>query len=275
MHAHAAGGRAATEDGVVLTSAIDLSGYEVTDAFFGRPFIDVDEDRDRPSPHRFVQGGFAGTDTEFAFYFPPGKQYTGRMFQPLEGGNGGHAVTFGGGILGEMFQRIAMSARLGGYMVESNQGHKGDDFDPKAGEDPTLYGHRASAESARLSKYVAAQVYGSAPHHSYVWGGSAAGGGGRGCAWRPPRGCGTAACRRPAAARSPRRGTPSGSRPGPSCRSARCSTSSGSWAGTRSSRWRTGWRPAAAATRSTGWAPPSARSSPRCPGRGSPAATSS
>ena len=157
-------------------SAIDLSGYEVTDAFFGRPFIDVDEERDRPSPHRFIQGGFAGTDTEFAFYFPPAEHYTGRMFQPLEGGNGGHAVTFGGGILGEMFQRIAMSARLGGYMVESNQGHKGDDFDPKAGEDPTLYGHRASAESARLSKYVAAQVYGSAPHHSYVWGGS---GGGR------------------------------------------------------------------------------------------------
>src|ERR1700689_5654537 len=157
-------------------SAIDLSGYEFTGAFFGRPFIDVDEDRDRPSPHRFVQGGFAGTDTEFAFYFPPAEHYSGRIFQPLEGGNGGHAVTFGGGLLGEMFQRIAMSARLGGYMVESNQGHKGDDFAPKAGEDPTLYGHRASAESARLSKYVAAQVYGSAPHHSYVWGGS---GGGR------------------------------------------------------------------------------------------------
>ncbi|WP_261555283.1 PKD domain-containing protein [Frankia tisae] len=157
-------------------SAIDLSGYEITDSFFGTPFIEVDEQRERPSPHRFVQGGFEGTDTEFAFYLPPAEYYTGRMFQPLEGGNGGHAVTFGGGILGEMFQRIDMSARLGGYMVESNQGHKGDDYDPKAGEDPTLYGHRASAESARLSKYVAAQVYGSAPHHSYVWGGS---GGGR------------------------------------------------------------------------------------------------
>jgi hypothetical protein len=157
-------------------SAIDLSGYQVTDTFFGPPFIDADEPRDRPSPHRFVRGGFAGTDTEFAFYFPPAEHYAGRMFQPLEGGNGGHAVTYGAGMLGEMFQRIAMHARLGGYMVESNQGHKGDDYDPKAGEDPTLYGHRASAECARLSKYVAAQVYGSAPHHSYVWGGS---GGGR------------------------------------------------------------------------------------------------
>jgi len=157
-------------------SEIDLSGYTVTDEFFGAPFIDVDEPRERPSPHRFVEGGFEGVDTRFAFYFPPAESYRGRMFQPLEGGNGGHVVTFGGGVLGEMFQRIALSERLGGYMVESNQGHVGDDFDPKAGEDPTLYGHRASAEAARLSKHVAQQVYGRAPHHSYVWGGS---GGGR------------------------------------------------------------------------------------------------
>src|ERR1700744_4163891 len=169
-------------------SAIDLSGYEVTDAFFGRAFIDVAEEPDRPSPHRFIQGGFAGTDTEFAFYFPPAEYYSGRMFQTLEGGNGGHAATFGGGILGAMFQRIAMSARLGGYMVESNQGHKGDDFDPKAGQDPTLYGHRASAESARLSKYVAAQIYGSAPPHSYVWGGSGGGGGAPPCPGDAPGG---------------------------------------------------------------------------------------
>jgi Tannase and feruloyl esterase len=155
---------------------IDLSGYTVTDPHFGTPFLDVDEERDHPSPHRFLEGGFEGTDTRWAFYFPPKEFYQGRMFQPLEGGNGGHVVTFGGGVLGEMFQRIALSARLGGYMVESNQGHVGDDFDPKAGEDPTIYGHRASAEAARLSKHVAAQVYGSAPHHSYVWGGS---GGGR------------------------------------------------------------------------------------------------
>ncbi|MGA2933316.1 MAG: PKD domain-containing protein, partial [Acidimicrobiales bacterium] len=37
-------------------------------------------------------------------------------------------------------------------------------------------GWRAAAETARFSKYLAQQVYGSAPHHAYVWGGS---GGGR------------------------------------------------------------------------------------------------
>jgi hypothetical protein len=61
-------------------------------------------------------------------------------------------------------------------MVESNQGHIGDNIDPSGGDDPTLYGHRASAEVARFSKYIAALVYGQPPHHSYVWGGS---GGGR------------------------------------------------------------------------------------------------
>jgi hypothetical protein len=155
---------------------LESDSYVVTDGFFGRPYIEVDEERDRPSPHRFVQGGFDGTATRFAFYFPPKEHYQGRMFQPLEGGNGGHVVTFGGGYLGEMFQTISLIARLGGYLVESNQGHIGDDYDPKAGLDPTIYGHRATAEVARFSKHVAGQVYGGPPHHSYVYGGS---GGGR------------------------------------------------------------------------------------------------
>jgi hypothetical protein len=159
-----------------VQARLEAESYVVTDPFFGAPYIDQDEERERPSPHRFVHGGFQGTDTRFAFYFPPAESYRGRMFQPLEGGHGGNEVTFGGGMLGEMFQRIRLSEVLGGYMVESNQGHIGDDFDPKAGPDPSLYGHRASAEAARFSKHVAAQVYGDAPAYSYVWGGS---GGGR------------------------------------------------------------------------------------------------
>src|SRR5207245_429030 len=77
---------------------------------------------------------------------------------------------------GEIIGGLGMCFRLGGYMIESNQGHIGDDIDPKGGDDPTLYGHRASAEVPRFSKHVAAQIYGEAPHHSYVFGGS---GGGR------------------------------------------------------------------------------------------------
>src|SRR3546814_13857327 len=57
-------------------------------------------------------------------------------------------------------------------MLESNQGHIGNDLDPRAGDDPGLYGWRASAESARFAKHLAAHHYGETPHHGYVYGGS-------------------------------------------------------------------------------------------------------
>jgi hypothetical protein len=155
---------------------IVLADYVVTDPYFGQPYIDCDEWREKPAAHRHIHGGFTGTDTRFTFYFPPAQFYQGRMFQPLEGAHAGHEDAFGG-LMGEMLGGLKMMGeRLGGYMVESNSGHIGDDVDPRAGNDPTLYGHRASVETARLSKHVAAQVYGRAPVYSYVWGGS---GGGR------------------------------------------------------------------------------------------------
>lgn len=62
---------------------------------------------------------------------------------------------------------------LGGYLVESNQGHF-----PKEG---TGFANNwelfdASAESAIFAK----EIYGTEPHHGYVWGGS--GGGARSAA---------------------------------------------------------------------------------------------
>jgi hypothetical protein len=149
----------------------DVDSFQVTDDFFGTPFVDLDEWRDQPVPHRHVHGGFEGTDTRFTFYFPPRERYAGRMYQPLDGANAGHEEVFGGA-LGSMIGGLEMVVRLGGYMVESNMGHLGDVMDARAGADPTLYGWRAAAESARFSKFVAAQVYGQDPHHSYVFGGS-------------------------------------------------------------------------------------------------------
>ncbi|HEY3941632.1 MAG TPA: hypothetical protein VGL60_04035 [Acidimicrobiales bacterium] len=151
--------------------SVDLSTYVVTDAFFGPPYVDTDEERAESSPHRYVHGGFEGTDTRFAFSFPPAEQYEGRLYQPLEGANAGHEDTFGGP-MGSLIGGLDMVARLGGYMVESNMGHIGDVMDPKAGPDPTIYGWRAAAESARLSKFVAEQVYGAPPSYAYVFGGS-------------------------------------------------------------------------------------------------------
>jgi len=160
---------------LVPYGALDLTGYEVTDKEFGAPWIDIDEHRDSPAPHRHVHGGFTGTDTRFTFYFVPEADYRGRMLCPLEGAHGGHEDSFGGP-MGEIIGGLRMTARLGAFMMESNQGHIGDDVDPAFGPDNTIYGGRANTEAGRLGRFLAAQVYGEAPHHSYVWGGS---GGGR------------------------------------------------------------------------------------------------
>ena len=155
---------------------ITVGDYVPTDAFFGAAYIDRDEMRDRPMRHRVLHGGFADSDTRFTFYFQPGEGYAGRMFQPMEGGHAGHENIFGEGPVAEISGGLAMAFRLGGYMVESNCGHIGDDIDERAGPDPTLYGYRAAVESARFSRHVARQIYGAEPANGYVYGGS---GGGR------------------------------------------------------------------------------------------------
>jgi hypothetical protein len=150
---------------------LETDSYVVTDDFFGQPYIDEDEWRESPVPHRYVHGGFEGTTTRFAFCFPPPERYQGRLYQPLEGANAGHEDV-ASGPLGAVTGGPEMIFGLGGYMVESNMGHIGDVKDPKAGDDPTIYGWRAAAESARFSKHLAAQVLGRAPRYSYVYGGS-------------------------------------------------------------------------------------------------------
>src|SRR5690606_39923312 len=103
------------------------------DRFFGKPYIDRDEWRETPYPHRNIHGGFADCDTRLTFYFPPASDYQSRMFQPIEGPHAGHEDAFHG-LSGPMIGGLPMIARLGGYMVESNSGHIGDDIDPRGGE---------------------------------------------------------------------------------------------------------------------------------------------
>src|ERR1700761_5230032 len=155
-----------------MSDKIDVASYVVKDSFFGAPYIDVDSWKDEPaSPHRYIPGGFAGTDTRFAFCFPPAERWQGRLYQPLEGANAGHE-NVNTGPLGLVTGGLEMAFRLGGYTVESNMGHIGDVMDAKAGPDRTIYAFRAAAECARFSKYVAEQIYGAPPRYSYVYGGS-------------------------------------------------------------------------------------------------------
>ena len=156
-----------------------VDGYEVVDTFFGKPYLDGDEERTAIAPHRYVHGGFEGTGTRFSLYFPPGELYRGRFIQPLEGGLGGseHSYDSVNGAMGALIGGFDFAVGLGAYMVETNQGHVGSELCPKAGDDATVYAYRASAEAARFAEHLAKQIYGEAPHHGYVFGGS--GGSGR------------------------------------------------------------------------------------------------
>jgi hypothetical protein len=138
------------------------------------PFIDVDEWRDTPRRHRYVHGGFEDTHTRFSFYFPQPEEYRGRFFQYLEGGAGGHDNLIALGYDGKgmaWFFDLSFD-ELGGYMVESNQGHfpgEGLGFE----DEYELFG--ASADCATYAKELAAEMYGEAPHHGYIWGVSGGG----------------------------------------------------------------------------------------------------
>jgi hypothetical protein len=137
-------------------------------------FIDIDEWRDGPRRHRYVHGGFDDTHTRFSFYFPPVEEYRGRFVQYLEGGAGGHdnLISIGYDGLGMAWFFDLSFDELGGYMVESNQGHfpgEGLGFE----DDYELFG--ASADVAVYGKELAAEMYGDAPHHGYIWGVSGGG----------------------------------------------------------------------------------------------------
>ena len=52
---------------------------DAVDPLFKEPYVDVNELRTSPEPHRYVHGGFKGTEARFSFYFPPAEKYQGRF----------------------------------------------------------------------------------------------------------------------------------------------------------------------------------------------------
>ena len=55
----------------------------LTDPMFTAPFVDVDDWRYEPVRHRYVHGGFDGTNCWFSMYFPDATRYGGRFFNPV------------------------------------------------------------------------------------------------------------------------------------------------------------------------------------------------
>ncbi|MEW9856374.1 hypothetical protein [Novosphingobium sp. M1R2S20] len=144
------------------------------DPLFAQPYIDVDEWREAPVRHRYVHGGFRGTDTRFSFYFPPKEQYEGRFFQhitPVPDSENLAQKTPPG-----EFNKIGSAFESGAYFIETNGGGRIDlTQGANALRDPTITAYRANAASAAYSRKVALQMYGGKRPFGYAYGGSGGG----------------------------------------------------------------------------------------------------
>ncbi len=143
--------------------------FTTTDTLFKAPYVDVDEWRNEPVRHRYVHGGFKGTENRFSFYFPPKVQYQGRFFQyftPFP-----DSENLANNAIG-VDNMIECSVKSGAYFIETNSGGKLDFSKPRSTSDPTIAAYRANAASAQYSRLIAAQLYGGKRPYGYAYGGS-------------------------------------------------------------------------------------------------------
>lgn len=142
------------------------------DPLFQQPYIDIDEWREGTVRHRYVHGGFKGTETRFSFYFPEAPGYQGRFFQyitPVP-----DSETSAQGRKGEQdFIGFALSS--GAYFIETNGGGAALTGGPGMTADATIAAYRANAASADYSRVVALKMYGGKRPYGYAYGGSGGG----------------------------------------------------------------------------------------------------
>lgn len=141
---------------------------DCVDPQFNEPYIEVNEVRNEPVPHRYVQGGFKGTDARFSFYFPPQDRYEQRFFHntypmALTSDIGPFPIAFDVAI-GD----LGFTIDSGAYYVQTNLG--GADRAPPA--DLAIAAYRVNAAAAKYSRVVAAELYGDHRPYGYLFGGS-------------------------------------------------------------------------------------------------------
>jgi hypothetical protein len=156
---HGAGALTGLLTGLPAKQALAQQTQELRKGMYKDPFIDKDEWRGGPVRHRYVHGGFKGTELLFSLYFPPKEQYEGRFFQPLQAVSGNENTA-----PMAMYQASGVGFALtsGGYLVESNQGSR------------NMFGGSAEANGAvaQYSRELAAEMYGKHRTYGYVYGGS-------------------------------------------------------------------------------------------------------
>ncbi|MFF2053542.1 hypothetical protein ACFVU2_18210 [Leifsonia sp. NPDC058194] len=153
------------------TDTLTDQAWELDAPGFEHPYVDADEWRSEPVAHRYVHGGFAGTDTRFSFYFPPVDGYEGRFVQhvtPVP-----QSENLAASATGEE-DKITFALAGGGYFVETNGGGP-DAANPFSGMDPTIGAYRANAAAAQFSRRLATALYGEHRTYGYLYGGSGGG----------------------------------------------------------------------------------------------------
>ncbi|MBC2667816.1 PKD domain-containing protein [Novosphingobium piscinae] len=177
LAAPALGDAVPTGTGASAASSAEVRLSDPAYKVFAEPYIDQDEWRDQPVRHRYVHGGFKGTDARFSFYFPPPGQYQGRFFQhvtPVPGSeNEGQTMPPGA------FNKIGFAIASGAYFVETNGGGTVNLGDGSAVRqpDPSLTAYKANAAAALYSRTVARAMYRSGRYagqrpYGYLYGGS-------------------------------------------------------------------------------------------------------
>jgi hypothetical protein len=139
---------------------------ESLDPLFQETVIEVDEWRDTPVRHRYVNGHFADTGVRFSCYFPPSDEFQGRFFQLT------HQLLSSENASPES---VAFALASGGYFVQSIPGPREairSVADALSGRDPSLGGYRVNAAAAKYSRTLAARMYGDKRIYGYLYGGS-------------------------------------------------------------------------------------------------------
>ncbi|MDE8652584.1 hypothetical protein [Novosphingobium album (ex Liu et al. 2023)] len=138
------------------------------DPIYHDPIIEIDEERAEPVPHRYIHGGFRGTDARFSFYFPPAAQYQGRFFHntyPM-------AISSDIGPFPIQFEvavgDLGFTLDSGAAYVQTNNGG----LFGAAGSDPAIAAYRVNAAAAKFARVVAGRIFGEHRTYGYLFGGS-------------------------------------------------------------------------------------------------------
>jgi hypothetical protein len=158
------------QNNLVQTSEDLAKNFAIKDTLFKTPYIDVDEWRDKPVRHRYVHGGFKGTEARFSFYFPSKETYKGHFFQYITPFPDNENLSQGA--TGEE-DKIGFSISNGAYFIETNEGGRIDFSKPNLGGDATVGAYRMNAAAAQFSRVVAAKIYETNERpYGYAFGGS-------------------------------------------------------------------------------------------------------